>query len=469
MSLPIQQFTLPQQAADQFVEDEAQDSVESMSPFQMRVHRCLLVLIVSLIFEGIVRKIAPSALGFPIFFLKDVVAIILLLMCISGEQNAVTARLLKLMGVWVLVLSPCLIATAVNDPILAVFGLKQYALYPIIVVAMSAAYLPNHRRELFAVFRLIALSVIVTTLVAAAQDRLPANHWLNLSVGGEDLSGFSAGGHLRVSSTFSFGGQYCYYLNALCFCLPVFFNSNRTSSGWLEKVLLVILVAFFISGTFLTGARMSVLGNAAILAIGGLLAMLAERSRAIIRVLVPAFLGLCLLGLLHTIYPEFFAVYETRMASAEDNAEVKTRIEGDLFGWMDGSDAAPPSGLGYGLGVMSNGSDKLSAYAAHWRANGFWTESDRATTFFEGGWYLVIFWYGLRFGIIIYTLRLLFRLRASEFRIMGSFACGFVLVIGIMGTLSIQPPLAMWWWLAVGLLICLDRFDQEPEVEEIGL
>jgi hypothetical protein len=116
--------------------------------------------------------------------------------------------------------------------------------------------------------------------------------------------------------------------------------------------------------------------------------------------------------------------------------------------------------VGYGLGVMSNGSDKLSDYAARWRGGGFWTETDQATTFFEGGWYLVLVWYGFRFWVIFHSIALVLRLRSLEFRIAACFAWGFIFIIGVTGTLAIQPPLAIWWWLAVGLITCLSRFDR---------
>jgi hypothetical protein len=141
---------------------------------------------------------------------------------------------------------------------------------------------------------------------------------------------------------------------------------------------------------------------------------------------------------------------------------MEKRIQGGLLEWTDGTLEAPPSLFGYGLGVMSNGSDKLSAYAAQWRSSGFWTETDQATTFFEGGWYLVLVWYGFRFWVIGKCLVLVLKLRNLEFRLMACFAWGFILIIGVTGTLAIQPPMAIWWWLAVGLISCLGHFDREP-------
>jgi hypothetical protein len=436
----------------------------SMSHSRRLIHRCLCLLIFTVVFEGLARKVAPASLGILIFFFKDFVTVVLLLLCLTGKTNAEAARLLNVMGVLLMLLSPCILLTAFHDPLLAVFGIKQYILFPTVAVAMCAAYLPDHRRQLFSLFRLIAFSVIVTTLVAIAQNRLPADNWLNLSVGGDDLSGFSAGGYLRVSSTFPFVGQYCYYLNALCYCLPAFFCFNKLFGSRAATIQIFVLIGLSVIGTFVTGSRGAVIGNAAILSAGGLLLVLCGGGKALVKVIVPAAVGIVLLGVMQSQYPEFFAAYQARVdgtSEASHSIEIEKRVEGGLLGWADGSVEAPPSLFGYGLGVMSNGSDKLSAYAAQWRRSGYWTETDQATTFFEGGWYLVLVWYGFRFWIIFRSFALAFKMRLLEFRIMAYFAWGFILITGVMGTLAIQPQLAIWWWLAVGLIVCLDRFDRE--------
>src|ERR1035438_6041910 len=130
-----------------------------ITPFQLQIHRCLCLLVGFLIFEGIIRKVAPPSVGIVIFLLKDFLTVILLLLCFFGERNAETSRLLNAMGILFLTLMPCAIATASNDPLLAVFGVKQYVLFPTVAVAMCAAYLPNHFKQLYTLFRIIALSI----------------------------------------------------------------------------------------------------------------------------------------------------------------------------------------------------------------------------------------------------------------------------------------------------------------------
>ena len=368
------------------------------------------------------------------------------------------------MGVLCVLLAPCIFLTVTKDPLLAVFGAKQYLLYPSLAAAMCAAYLPNHHRHFFSLFKWVALSVILTTLVAIAQNRLPASSWLNMTVSGDDLSKFSAGGYQRVSSTFAFVGQYCFYLNALCYCLPVYFYLNKVFRGPSANFKMLILIGLFIVGTFVTGSRTSVVGNAGILFAGGFLLAVGGGLQAVSKVIIPLITGIALYGLIQSQYPELFAAYQARVSGTQEAShtiEVKNRILNGLLDWTEGTVEAPPSLFGYGLGVMSNGSDKLSDYAAEWRYGGYWTETDQATTFFEGGWYLVIIWYGFRLWIIIHTLATVLKLRRLEFRIAACFAWGFVLVIGVAGTLAIQPTQAIWWWLAVGLIFCLRQFDLE--------
>jgi hypothetical protein len=434
-----------------------------MSNSQRLIHRVLSSVILSVVLEGIARKIAPHALGVLIFFAKDILTGVLLLLCLQTNLNAEASLLLGIVGILVMLLLPCLVLTGLHDPLLALFGLKQYALFPVVAVAMSQAYLPCHRRELYSLFRLIAFSVVVTTLVAVAQNRLPAANWLNLSVAGDDLGGFSAGGYLRVSSTFPFVGQYCFYLNALCYCLPAYFHFRRLSTTRAEKLLIVVLIALFIIGVFVTGSRESVIGNAAILGVAGLLSAFLVGKKAIVNLLVFALIGGVLLVVIRSQHPEFFGAYDVRSAGNEEashKTEIEQRIASGLLQWTGGAANAPPSLLGYGLGVMSNGSDKVSEYASGWRSTGYWTETDQATTLFEGGWYLVFVWYGFRLWVIVFSLGLALKMRQLESRFTACFAMGFIVIIGITGTLAIQPPLAIWWWLAVGLVTCLFHFDR---------
>lgn len=433
----------------------------SINAHHQKVHFTICSLLLLLIFEGLLRKLLPPAAGLVLFFLKDLIALGLLALTILKPDPAASIWLRRL-GILLGLLLPCLVVTAVSDPVLALFGLKQYILFGIVGVSFVAAYPPQQRANLSQLLWLIALSVGITTAVAVAQNRLPAEHWLNLSVAGEDMSGFSAGGYLRVSSTFSFVGQYCFYLNALCFLLPAFYLGARVKPFWLRPALTVGLVGSAAVGIFVTGSRTAVIGGSAILVTSATLIIIVGEWRAIQKLFLPIVAGAILLGVSRSHFPEFFAAYNARVENSMEEThsiEIQNRVKGSLLGWTEGTENARPNLFGYGLGVMSNGSDRFSRYAASWRSSGFWTETDQATTLFEGGWYLVVVWYGFRLWIIWLCVETMFKLRGVNLKITACFACGFIIVQGVMGTLAIQPPLAIWWWLAVGLVACLKRFD----------
>jgi hypothetical protein len=106
--------------------------------------------------------------------------------------------------------------------------------------------------------------------------------------------------------------------------------------------------------------------------------------------------------------------------------------------------------LGNGLGIMSNGSDAISAYARTFRLDE-WTETDFATTLFEGGPYLIFVWYAFRYYIILQTTRRFLFGVSRSLSLPAAFCQAFVILVGMTGTLAIQPPVAIWWWLGVGL------------------
>jgi hypothetical protein len=126
----------------------------------------------------------------------------------------------------------------------------------------------------------------------------------------------------------------------------------------------------------------------------------------------------------------------------------------------------PVSAFGYGLGTMSNGAEKLSAYARVQRREGYWTETDWLTTLFEGGIYLMFVWYGFRLWVIAYTMTGFMRRIRGKLVLAAAFCQGFIIVQGIVGTLGIQPPLAIWFWMAVGISTLFALKCEEEDAEK---
>jgi len=411
----------------------------------------LFSLVLVLTFEGLVRKKAPGVGKVVLFFLKDFV-VGLIWICVLRVPKPREAKFL-IYAYWTVAIFmvPVVIATALHDPLLAVFGVKQYLLFPIVGIATFVAYKDMPVESLISFLRRTAFLVIPTSLLALIQLRLPADHWLNLSVGGTSLEGFSASGLLRVSSTFPFVAQYTMFLNAQVFFVVVALYHLKGLTVW-RKVLHLSLPFLLILGSYITGSRGAVLGDAAIVVLAlGLIAMKGHAARAFQAGLLVALLYLAFL-VVKELSPSSFAVYSEREQGQliGVSSEIQHRVFDMLFGWMWGIPGAPASLIGYGLGVMSNGSDLLSSYAQSWRGEGSWTETDYSTTLFEGGFYLVAVWYAFRYFIIFETTRRFVTATSRDFVIPAAFCQGYVILTGVLATLAIQPPVAIWWWISVG-------------------
>ncbi|HWB54491.1 MAG TPA: hypothetical protein VG722_09870 [Tepidisphaeraceae bacterium] len=354
--------------------------------------------------------------------------------------------------------------TALHDPILALFGAKQYFFYPVVAAAMTIGY---GTREGESALRndakIVACFLIPITALSLIEILLPADYWINTGIGGNPLDMFSAGGRLRISGTFASGGQFCYFLNAFAFigCIWIF-GSTRSRRGKLGNFLQITVIACYGISTFATGDRTAVWGDAAVLAIGSAIALFKGTSLATIKLPVYIAIGIVITIVARDIVPYAFDAYNARSsgeATYSHRQEMTDRIVDMLVGWTKGTPEAPPTFLGYGVGVMSNGSYMVSGYANEWRAGGFWTENELATVLFEGGWYLIVIWEGFKIAVITASIFLVNRIRRPEWLIVSSVACGFVVVYAVIAQISNQPPAAIWLWLACGTVMAVARIE----------
>ena len=420
---------------------------------QRRLRWGLLLLVLVLSFEGLARKLSIANSSIAIFLLKDVIIAAMSVQVLMLKRSSPIQFLWAAYIVEALLFLPVIISTAAHDPILAIFGAKQYLLYPMVAFAVFMGFENSSSQEIVRFFRWMALLIIPTTAVALIQLRLPASHWLNLSVDGGDLEGFAAAGHLRVSSTFSFVAQYCAFINAEVFITMIALN-NMKDIGWFKKLIYLSIVPLLIISSYVTGSRGAVLVNLVIVAVAVVLSLMKFQARSALRIII--IVGALLLTLATTqyLFPDAFAAYSEREQGQLIGAstEIQDRISDSLFNWTRSISSTPF--FGYGLGIMSNGSEMVSSYAFTARAYS-WTETDFATTLFEGGIYLMVVWYGFRFFVIYQTLRRFLSMRGDELALPGAFCIGFIAIIGFNGTLAIQPPIAIWWWIAVGISIVI--------------
>ncbi|MEQ9822915.1 MAG: hypothetical protein ABQ298_00850 [Puniceicoccaceae bacterium] len=420
-------------------------------------------LILTLVFEGITRKFIPVSFGKFLILLKDGILVLMAFFVITMPISGSLRMLRNIYAAFALLLAPLIAYTAVKDPILAVFGAKQYLLYPFTLFGFVLGFQDYQKRDFVMPGRWLTVLLIPLTLLAVVQIFLPDSHRLNLSVTGEDLSAFKAGGRLRVSSTFPFVAQFCYYLAIL---LPILWVTHtlrlRTSANTLFKKLesLVVIIPFFIVANVITGSRLAVLTNVMVIAFAAGLLALRGKTHNIGRLI--AFIAGISISVVaaRLIVPEAFEAYEARTGdhAIVDEDELSERAGHILTGWWHIYQYQDPGMFGFGIGVMSNGVQNFSGYAAAIRDR-VWGETDLANTVLEGGLYFVFIWMGTRVAIVLLCLQVYLSIQHSKLIYIAAFAMGYILFNGLTQTLGIQPPLAIWWWLAIGLLIHIKRFE----------
>jgi hypothetical protein len=421
---------------------------------QRHLRWLLLFLVVLLTFEGLARKLQIANSSIAIFLFKDFVVLVMALYVLRMPRHPALDFLWGAYLTTGVLFIPVIMWTAVHDPILAIFGTKEYLLYPIVAFAVFFAFHNQPVDQIYRFFRPLALLIIPTTLIAVWEHHLPSTHWLNRSVEGENLAAFSAGGELRICSTFSFIAQYCAFLNAEIFMTMVALNHLR-GVNFLLRIAYGSLFPLLVVGCYITGSRGAVVGNTVLIVLAGLLASAKFQFRVLFRVLVLVGGILITIGLAQYFFPDLFAAYSSRENGhlVGVSSEIQTRVFGALFNWTEQVFSVPF--FGHGIGIMSNGSDYFSDYAGTFRSTGIWTETDLATTLFEGGLYLIFVWYGFRYYVIFEVVKRFFLDVRGEITISSAFCTAFVIVVGLTATLAIQPPMAIWWWLSVGAALSL--------------
>lgn len=428
--------------------------MNSITNQEEKARKLIYALLVILVFEGVLRKAVP-AIGIGIYFLKDVLCLVGLYFFVQTKLSETAKKTATFFKIVIILMYPLLLYNLFIDPILIVWGGKLYLLYFVIAILMTIAFPPEYKNR-FAIFsNLFAILIVTTVLTGMLQLNLPSTHWLNRSVGGGTLEDFSAAGQLRISSTFSFTAQYSFFLvfAAAAFLAFFFINIKNKKSTLLFFFIQAGTFLMLMVGGFSTGGRSAVLGIITIIVIGLVCIGLNNPFFAIKKLVLPVLLFLLVFPLIKIWKPEYFAAYTERSSGSNNDGILDRVIE--PFVQLTNS-----SFLGHGLGVMTNGSDKVSSYAASIRNSGFWTETDFSTIVWEGGLYLTVVWYGFRLFVIFSAFRILLSIKDKNFYSAGAFLFAYILVQGLIGTLTIQPPIAIYFWFCFGALICIQKFDE---------
>lgn len=415
------------------------------------LRKTLVALVILLTFEGLLRKLQPGAVGAVIFLLKDVVIVFMAFNLTRVKLNPAINFITVAYLVCAFFLVPNVLETMGHDWKLAIFGAKEYLLYPIVGIVTFVVFENTPMSGVVKFARLVAFLMVPAGIVALIQTRLPDTSWINMSVDGASLEDFSSAGHLRVSSTFSFVSQFCCFLNMQMFVIFLALHGGIGKLSFRQKVMYLTPIPLLVICSYLTGSRGAVIGNTMVLVFAiGLAALRFELAK----VMRFVWIGVAIAGvalLFQFVAPDLMATYTVREKGHAFgvSTEIWGRVFDAFFGWTNHVSEVPF--FGHGLGLMSNASQPFSAYSKNFRIASGWTETDFATTLVEGGPYLMVVWYAFRYYIIFATTRRFLFQTSKTLFLPGAFCQGYVILVGLTGTLSIQPPIAIWWWLGVGL------------------
>lgn len=426
----------------------------------------LYVLLAVLVLEGVVRKLAPGGLSIIIFFIKDLLCGIGLYFILISKLTGASKEIASKIKVLIILLYPLLCYNALLDPILIIWGAKIYLLYTVMAVLMPIAF-PFDSKDKFKRFlSFILLLLVISVFTGLFQLTLPSSHWLNQGIYGESLESFSAGGKLRISSTFAFTGQYSFFLtfaSAIFFCNFFVISSLKTSLLENKWIKLIIGILLFL-GCFSTGGRTAVYGLLVIVVLGYFLMLLKNTASSIKKSIIPIVVFLLLLPFIKLYNPDAFLAFEARNSSAAQKEEMVNRVFdpfSDALSFAFEKETVPML-FGEGLGVMTNGADKVSGYAKKIRAR-MWTESDFRTIVWEGGLYLVFTWYFFRIFVILWAFKIWASIKDINNSLGAGFLLAFIILQGLTGTLTLQPPLAIYFWTCFGALLCIQQFDKKQK------
>src|SRR5215203_3794359 len=124
----------------------------------------LYLLVATIVFEGILRKLVPP-LRTPLFFFKDFLCLIVIFQLTKLKLRDMTERLRKVWSFLFFLFLPLLLFTSFKgDPVLAVFSAKQYLLYVVTGLLVAVSF-PVFRESQFRLFLFLVTLLIIPTTV----------------------------------------------------------------------------------------------------------------------------------------------------------------------------------------------------------------------------------------------------------------------------------------------------------------
>ncbi len=410
-------------------------------------------------FEGAIRKwVLPGSSE--VYFLKDFVVIgaVLSISLSSVKLKLIPGyqRVVKWFAIVAVVIGLCALNTNLGSLLTAVFGVKSYLLYPLLIVVVPRV-LPTFG-SLQRSVRIFLLLAIPVCLLGMAQFAAPADSALNrYAIGEEDIATFGEYGAVRITGTFAYiSGHTAFLLVLLAVCLGAIGTDDRIS--WRLTALATLFLA--IGNLFMTGSR-AVFYIAGGLVVCSLVAFGFTRSAVSRR--LRSFLLIAVVVTALVTSTEVKRAYEAllyRFESTDEEFMDRAFQHHDIL-----LDLAAYSGpFGFGPGITQPGAFALQV-ALNLPPPAVTppvVEAEYARILVEVGVIGAILWYAFRI-VVIYALWQSYRyLNKTELRF-WTFLVMLLHVLTLNGSVVLNHTFGLFYWLLAGVAFALPPFDSTPE------
>ncbi len=427
----------------------ARRAISASPPMKMsRAGYAFIVVLLTVVFEGAIRKWITSGATAPLLLLRDGLALYLVFHAWRGGHLQRHAKITTVMVVWtccVLVWSLMQIMAGESSPLLLAVGLRFWLLYSWLAVAAAAAM---NQADYRAAIRVVALLMLMLAPLAVLQHYSSQGSTINRQIDGDEESVFVVvAGVVRTTGTFSFTSGYAaFILLAAPLILGYLGTRKHAKRQW---VFALLVFAALLAGSVVSGSRTAVLSSGGLLAAYVAGRVVLSRGRERPAAIIAALMVLLLVCAFAYFFSDAVSATQERFETAAGDENFLERLTAVFFG--EPTVMAAFNWLGSGIGTGSNLATSLRPGADNFGL----AESEAGRILLEGG--LLGFAYiALKIAVLmaalVHSWRLSFRTH-SPFPMLMALA----LLLGLftwpaIGQLSANAMLGLL--LAFYLLMC---------------
>jgi hypothetical protein len=383
-----------------------------------------VLVLLTVVFEGAVRKWLSSSATLPLLLVRDLAAVYVIVSAWTsgalGRQRAVTQALLAwscLVIGWGLLQ----LVAGESSPVVLLIGLRFWLLYIWFGVAAAAAMTEtDYRRAML----LAVCTLLLLAPLAVLQHFSPPGAPINMQIDSEEDEVFVViAGVVRTTGTFSFTAGYTTYLALMAPLALGALASRKRTTG--QRLFGLAAFGAFVVASTVSGSRTAVIFAGLMVGSYFVASLWLARGKAKGRALLGVIVGALLLAVLLFAFSGALEVTEQRFQQAAEVEDFWGRILIIFFGQSVAFNEV--TWLGAGLGLGSN----LATYTRTGSTGAFaLAEVEASRILLEG-------------GLLGYA--------ASAFK-MGVVAVGLAKSLRLARRLHSPYPILLWMTLSLGVL-----------------